>query len=1113
MKDLICFFEEKRIKLWVEDGRLKFSGPKEEINRDFLNTLKENKEELLAHLSDKTVKKVLATKNQMALWLESQMGNNSGIIHNGFIKKLKGAIQVEAIRKSFLKVISRHDALRSVFCEENEKVYIKQINIDHTFFQHFTCCQDACLSFIQEEMNQAFKLDEGPLFRVSVYQCSDDECLIGMWMHHIISDAYSLMIIEKEFLLFYNEFVNQEKHHLSDVPSYMDSIIADHEYLKSEQFNEDLNFWRHHLNTRLSGTSLPKFKITTKETSYTASEYIDTYTKDLTDDISIYARKNQFTTNTLFLAAFNLALHWINESNINALGIFSSNRLNDIQLKQVGYFSNGIVFQHEVNEDESFVHYLKRIKESLARSFAYQNMPFTSLVEELRPVREGGMPYFNIVIDSLLFPEDLEKESLQKKLGIEDIKLVKGSANYDLIVWISKENSCYRLEYRYNNHLFDDYQILSLASIVREILTKMNPQILLKEIPLVNESQEGIVDKGEMNPDRIGMNTALELITEISHEQKEKIAINFQDQEVNYSQMRALAEKFSKVLKTIGIKKGDCVGIISDKNSHLISAVMGIWAVGAIYVPIDINLPVNRKEYIINHTKLSAIIQDGDDIFWNMDVIKTIILDEIVEMQDKDESESIISDYPIINKEDPAYILYTSGSTGNPKGVIINHGALFNLLCAMKEKILIKSIDKMLALSSICFDMSILEMFLPLTVGATVVMIPHATSKDGKGILNVILKKGITIMQGTPSSFKMLYDYFDLEGKKEKILDKCLCGGESYEIDLVDKMQEMSNEVYNAYGPTETTVWSTIYQIPKLCSKIKLGQPIANTQIVIADKHGRRLPLGTPGELLIGGVGVFDGYYNASELTQSAFIQLKNKRLYKTGDWVYQDKDGEFIFLGRRDNQIKIRGFRIEISEIENVYKKCKGVHNAAIAIIERNQTNILIAILVKNKSIKLDEQEMVDYIKKYVPEYMVPNRTIFVDQLPVNSNNKIDRKAIIEMATRHLEESDDVEIKFSNDLEREVKEKWESLLGYLVNSIDISFFEVGGDSLILNKLVIELQRELGKSIDIVDLLKYNTIRKMAAYINGEYEIIQQRSSKLENSTKRRSQLIKKRRM
>ncbi len=579
--------------------------------------------------------------------------------------------------------------------------------------------------------------------------------------------------------------------------------------------------------------------------------------------------------------------------------------------------------------------------------------------------------------------------------------------------------------------------------------------------------------------------TVYSLFKEQADKNPKSIAVSFNNKVLTYSALVEESDKVATLLKLSGVKKGDIVGICLNRSAEMVSALLGIIKCGAVYLPLDPFFPEKRLEFMLGDSGAKYLITESllfprfsyyREKFIDISEIKNIKPD--ADFQDNSDENSL------------AYIIYTSGSTGNPKGVQILHSSLTNFLLSMQKTPGLIPNDNLLALTTLSFDISGLEIFLPLICGAKITIASRDDARDGNELLKKIKKEKVTVVQATPSTWKMLVD----SGWNEKLNIKALCGGEALSKDLADKLLDRVSELWNMYGPTETTIWSSC---AKLTNKdvIHIGKPIANTQFYIVDKDLKFCPPGVAGELLIGGAGLSTGYLNRDDLTSEKFItnpfdKEKKSKVYRTGDLVKLNSKLQIEFLGRIDSQVKIRGYRIELEEIESIIKQNEFVKDCAVVVKEINNDKKIIAyVIFKDKSEEEANSSEITAIReslvRILPDYMIPSFIIPIDKFPLTPNNKTDKKALTELAIDEIQT-----IKTSSKPETEIQNTlvkiWEELLGFSGIGIDDNFFELGGHSILAAQMLAEFEKATGKKIPLAAMFTAQTIRQLSETIENE---------------------------
>jgi len=574
----------------------------------------------------------------------------------------------------------------------------------------------------------------------------------------------------------------------------------------------------------------------------------------------------------------------------------------------------------------------------------------------------------------------------------------------------------------------------------------------------------------------IGIHELFEMQVKLNPERE---AVRFIGESLSYDEVNRRSNKLAHYLISEGVEKGTLVGVYMERSASLLIALLAILKAGAAYVPLDPAHPRQRNENILSSVNMKYLIsQESLKSTFSRPGLKVLTVDGLKErIGDSDSSNPEIT----VEKDQLAYVIFTSGSTGTPKGVQITHSNVVNILTFMKEKLEVDGNDKVLALTTVTFDISVLELFLPLVSGACTVITPGRIASDGAGLAQLIENEGITIMQATPSTFHMLLD----AGWKGDPSLRILCGGEAWSVKLAEALLDRCMSLWNVYGPTETTVWSTIKQIQRGDKAITLGQPVSNTTLYIINEEGREAAVGETGELYIGGVGVGKGYLNDPALTAEKFIQKpfagdSGGYVYRTGDVVRKLQNGDIEYIERADFQVKIRGFRIELGEIENALLKHPSVNQAVAVVKSRNEEKYICAYVSVKSGEDVEELELKDMLRNTLPSYMIPSNIYTVDKFPMTPNGKIDRKALAAEPIEHKVECRS-KAEPVTDIEKKIYELWSELLEIDDFGVHDNFLELGGHSLMANRLVIRINNSFGSQVTLMELLTGGlTVHEMA---------------------------------
>jgi amino acid adenylation domain-containing protein len=562
----------------------------------------------------------------------------------------------------------------------------------------------------------------------------------------------------------------------------------------------------------------------------------------------------------------------------------------------------------------------------------------------------------------------------------------------------------------------------------------------------------------------------------------EATAVVFENQELSYRELNSRANQLAHHLLKLGVGPDSLVGICVQRSPDLIVGLLGIWKAGGAYVPLDPQYPLDRLSFMLQDSRLKVLITEKPfQSKFSAYKVQLVCIDESIS---KERNENCLGGS---KPDNLAYVIYTSGSTGKPKGVQICHESLVNFLVSMRSSPGLAPEDSLLAVTTISFDIAALELYLPLIVGARLVLATRETAVDGYLLQKTLASTAITVMQATPATWRLLLEAGWQGGNNFKTL----CGGEALPRDLAVELLKRVSSVWNMYGPTETTVWSTTSRIASADGPITIGRPIANTEVYVLDDHLEPVPVGAPGELYIGGAGVARGYLNRPELTAEKFIAHpfhnpeSGARLYRTGDLARFRANGELECLGRIDNQVKVRGFRIELGEIESILGQYPGVKESVVTAREDTPGDKrLVAYMVVRQAQSVEVDALREFLKQRLPDYMLPSQFVFLEALPLTPNGKVDRRAL-PMPPQLTVTPQSGHVAPRNQIESRLAKIWESVLSVRPVGVKENFFELGGHSLLVAKLLRRIEHAFGKKLSMAAIFEAPTVEQLSAVLGN----------------------------
>lgn len=750
----------------------------------------------------------------------------------------------------------------------------------------------------------------------------------------------------------------------------------------------------------------------------------------------------------------------------------------------VGHCVNLLPLKSDINPALSFTDYLKKRKKEVLDAYDHQQFTFGELIKKLYILRDPS----RVTLVPVIFNIDMGMDNAVAFDGLE-YKLKsnpRAYENFELFLNATGNKDGIILEWSYNTGLFKTETIEAFNKDYNAILEKIiaNPDSSLAEL----SGREIKNDFAQGEELQIPLNQTISvLIAGTAKKYADKTAITFNKTSLTYQQLDKQVDQLASFLIQQGIKPGDIVGLSLERSMEMVICLLAVLKAGAAYLPLDPEYPLDRIEFMLEDSATKLLLTSKQYKNKYPAKYRQIVIEEIwPQLADQ----QLLSPSRAIDGDDLAYILYTSGSTGKPKGVKITHGNLVNLLLSIQKTPGINDADRILALTTISFDIAGAELYLPLITGAELVIADTETTKDGRLLLDIIEDKKISILQATPATWQMMLD----SGWEKHYPIKAFSTGEALPKDMADKLLPRTDILWNLYGPTETTIWSTIKQVVPGEKVITIGWPINNTQVYIVDEQGKRLPAGMIGELYIGGYGVGKGYLNRPDLTDEKFVadtfsNIPGAMLYRTGDLGKLLESGEILCLGRIDQQVKIRGHRIELGEVESIIAKQTGVKQAVVIAREDTPGYKCLAAYVtltdgSDSVTKATIQNWKKSLADTLPAYMVPDDFVALTSFPLTPNAKIDRKTLpmpqVSKTTGALNES----ITLTTD-EKLISDIWSKILGIKNLKPSDDFFELGGHSVLAVKVMVAIEKKTKKRLPIATLFNNPTIEKLATQLSA----------------------------
>ncbi|WP_336779436.1 amino acid adenylation domain-containing protein [Paenibacillus illinoisensis] len=1045
--------------------------------------------------------------SQKRLWFLQKLEPQSPFYNSPVCLRLKGKLNVEALRKTLECIVQRHEILRTSYYTVEGEPY-QQINIVQKFELPLV---DLSHIVEREKEKQAqlsaraiirtvFDLENEISIRASVIKLNETEHVLVIVIHHIAWDGQSSGIFFWELEEVYNSLTALEDIHLPDIIQYSDYSLWFNEQMNDIDLEKQLVYWRRQLDGAELLTSIPLDYSRPVISKYTGG-YIDlTIPSDVAQNVKELSRKMHTTPFIVLLSAFQYLLYRYSGKSDVITGTPISGRTHSDLENVIGFFVNSLAIRTKINGSNNFLELIAYVKSIVLDAYDHQDIPFEKVVEDLKIDRNlSYSPIFQVMFQYNATSK--QKVSL-KGLDSEPFIVEKGTTQFDLSLYLTEESESITGWLEYSTELFKSDTAERFMKYFLHFLSELtaNPEICIDDLSFYPADEQGemLYRWGAKEEQYSSVSTLHKLVEIQANQFPSFIAVEADAKKITYKELNQKANQIARFLIKNNIHNEDIVGLVMERTTDTIILLLAILKAGCVCLPIDPEYPQERILYMLKDSgaKLLLSFSNSQTDLSEANIPYVCLLDNMACVHELDEGNL---DMNMVSSR-LAYILYTSGSTGLPKGVMLPHKGFVNYIESILKVTNVRQGERVLQFQSLSFDAAIEEIFMTLSHGATLVMRTIDMLEPRKFVKSCIEKDIHVLDLPTAYWHELVSGNHFRELVDNSRVRLVIIGGEEALAGQLQRWKEQIGDqvqLINIYGPTENSISSTFSDLTgsvKNDGPVLIGEAIPNTQFYVLDEKLRIVPVGTPGELYLAGQGIARGYLNRPELTAEKFIPDPYSRangsiMYKTGDLVCSLPDGNLYFLGRIDQQVKLRGFRIEIGEIESVLSECPGISEAAVTLNkDKNRNDYLSAyIVLSQEKPDITPRFIQSFISERLPGYMIPSIYHFIKQIPRTPNGKIDRLTIRDKEECYSPESE-LKPEYSK-LEGIIAKVWMDLLG-TTTDIDLnqSFFELGGHSLLAIKMIVTLEEILGVEIPLTLIFNSSQLREFAALVDNEHQ-------------------------
>ncbi len=991
---------------------------------------------------------------------------------------LAGRLDPDALARAFSEIVRRHEIFRTTFREQDGRP-VQEIHPPYQVELARCDLSDLPLdearrraaALAAEAVRHAFDVTRLPLARWTLIAIAEREHVLVQTEHHFVHDGASIALLMAEMKALYEAFVAGRPSPLAELPvQFADFAAWQRRVISGARLEKLLDFWTKTLAGAPPLLELPTDRPRPRLQTFRGNTHVQQLPPSLYHGVQELSRRLGTTPFMTMMAVFDVLCARHSGQKDLVVATTAANRRRAELEPMIGMVVNPIVFRTKAHGDPTFHEFAARVRETALAAYVHQDVPFERIVEALAPRRDfSHNPIFQVMFS--FHDNPVPDLSFEDGLVGEVEYTHNGSAKFDLNLIViprseqrvgrahsAEDETDVIVEWEYNTDLFDEETIRRLALHYRHLLEAAvsDPERPISRLSMLGtEERAALLARHERSGGEYPRDACVhDLVTRTAQRFPDRIALSFAGDpslDLSYAELERRSARLAGLLRARGVRRGDRVAVLLFASPELPIALLAVMRSGAAWVPLDPEHPRARREFVIADARPALILTESS-LGQGLAIGSTPVLF----LDREDLAGALPLAERVAGSLDPAYVLYTSGSTGRPKGVTVPHRAVVNFLASMAVRPGLREDDVLFALTTFAFDIAVLELFLPLSRGARVVLAPREVTSDGAALSKAIRQSGATLVQATPATWRMLVDA-GLDDAEPLV---ALCGGEALPPDLAAELLPRTAALWNMYGPTETTIWSAVARVSD--DRVTLGDPIDNTRLLVLDEHCEPVPVGVAGELYIGGDGLAHGYLGRPALTAERFVPDpfgRGTRLYRTGDRVRHSASAGLEFLGRTDQQVKVRGFRIELGEIEAALRELPGVDDAAVVSRGENSGVRLVAFVTRKGNGALVASTLRERLSERLPGYMVPSSIVELDAFPRTPNGKLDRDALPEPSPTEREtDSEGPRTATEHTLAR----VWSEVLGNdHVTPFD-NFFDLGGHSLSSVRAIARIEEEIG---------------------------------------------------